>query len=510
MKAWRVLRATTRWSDAASAAALALIGALIGFSSGSGSEAGLDAMRYVPLAAVPLLFRYQVSSAPAVMFWFDAARQDVPGATSASIRAEWLRLALFLFCFFAPLAGVGLVVAGSDVLRVLPAALGVALAAVGVGALFAVMPYRWMPAMMVLVVGLVIAIILGWIPLEGGFPLTVGVAAFGAACALLARQLAALLRQGVDPAVGGDYAYAFSFGRHGSFFQAPNSWPFVVLLGEWRRHRGSRIGAPVASTPIGRLDVDARVCALLGEMPWQASVAPLRHALFWLGSILLYPLLMLGLFATLDVARGATREFIGEAGILSLVLLAYWAFVMGISIHGLYGRALRDPRCRADLVVELRLLPRVVAPARQWNRRLRRLWLPAGAALGGGVFLVAWAIGLGVQSLAHIVLVYALLVALFRVSIHVDLRADRWGRRVVYLGLLALGLLLLAGVPLWMFDQFPEMAAEPSSWFFGVPADAAPMLAFAPALPVVLLLALATWRLRRADGVGLVLGGCGG
>ena len=189
MTTFALLRATTRRGDAAWAVALAVIGALVGathaLAAGGDGAVADQALRFVPLAAMPLLLRYEFSSGPAVLFWFDAVRQSIPGVTRASFQAEFLRFAAFLLMILLPMAAVGAWMGG---LADLPygAVIGVAIAAAGIGGLTAVAPYRWMPFAVVGSLSVVLAIALGVLPVHGSTVLGLGFAA-GLVCAAAIR-----------------------------------------------------------------------------------------------------------------------------------------------------------------------------------------------------------------------------------------------------------------------------------------------------------------------------------
>jgi hypothetical protein len=79
------------------------MGGLIGFIGALASDdatLGAVSARTLPLVGLPLMFRYQFSSARSVLFWFDASRQAVPGVTSSSLVAEALRFSTFLAVLF--------------------------------------------------------------------------------------------------------------------------------------------------------------------------------------------------------------------------------------------------------------------------------------------------------------------------------------------------------------------------------------------------------------------------
>lgn len=158
MNAFKVLRATTSWGDAAWAVALAGMGALIGFIGALASNdptLGAMSTRMLPLVGLPLMFRYQFGSARSVLFWFDASRQAVPGVTSSSLVAEALRLSTLLAIVFGAMGIASWLAPGVVSSVVVAKTLAVALVASSIGALAAVMPYRWMPALMLLPIGLV-------------------------------------------------------------------------------------------------------------------------------------------------------------------------------------------------------------------------------------------------------------------------------------------------------------------------------------------------------------------
>lgn len=501
MKTLAVLRATTNAGDVAWVALLATAGALVGIANAAAGDPGASAphLRLLPLAAVPLMFRYQFGSAPAVLFWFDAARQAVPGVTAASLRAELLRLGLLLSSLLLPMAVAGLALDGAAALPALATMTGVAVAAAGVGAVVAVMPYRWMPIAMLAPIALAVLVVAGGVPAAGATALLGGLAAFGACAALAAWRLRDLLGRGVDPAVGGDYAFVFSFGRHaGSVFSAPDSAPLAVLL---RERRERREGAMSPAPPSG---LDARVSALLGESAWRQAVSPLRHLLSWAAVVLAYPLLMLGFFALVFPRLGGDRAIDGLFPLLFLTLLALWSFVMLGAMHQHTVRALARSRTEGDsLDAELRLLPGVAAPASAWARRLRPLWLPLGLATGGVAVLVAALGGVTLRGVLWLVVIAALQLAWMRLTLHAAVRAPRSATRPLGAAGAAIGLALLAGLPLWVEGLVPAFDAAVSRHVAALGIGPQPVVLALVSI-AVLLLGWAARRVATADGSGLL------
>lgn len=494
MTTFALLRATTRRGDAAWAVALAVIGALVGathaLAAGGDGAVADQALRFVPLAAMPLLLRYEFSSGPAVLFWFDAVRQSIPGVTRASFQAEFLRFAAFLLVILLPMAAVGAWMGG---LADLPygAVIGVAIAAAGIGGLTAVAPYRWMPFAVVGSLSVVLAIALGVLPVHGSTVLGLGFAA-GLVCAAAIRwRLTALRTRGVDPPVGGDYAFVFSLGRHGgSAFSAPDSAPLAVLMNE--RRTSAREGR-IPDAP------DARVRALLGPHAWQASVTPKVHLMQWALLIGVLPLLMTVFFGVLfhSLSDGATFGRI--AGVVVLMLVVMWGLVMGATMQMQYGMALRAHAGTGQgLDAELRLLPGVAAPVANWDRRLRPLWLWPGLALGGLVLGVAIMLGVEAAGLVILATVVGLELWRMRLTVHAALRGAAVAGRLVAAAGGATGLLLVLGTPYWANFR-PLIEA-----LHGDVAGALDQALAGLALVASLLLGIAAWRLHRVGPVGLV------
>ncbi|MCZ8113735.1 hypothetical protein [Silanimonas sp.] len=496
MSTFALLRATTRLSDAVWAVALALIGVFVGatfaMAAGGTDAVSAQALRFVPLAAVPLLLRYEFSSGPAVLFWFDAARQGMPGVTAASLRAEALRAVLLVLALILPMGAAAAAV--GDV-RALPAttALGVAIAAIGIGGLTAVAPYRWIPFAIIASLGLVVAIVSGWVPTHGPIVLALGIVVF-AACALAIRwRLRTLLRRGEDPEVGGDYAFVFGLGRHGGgAFSAPNSAPLAVLMGERRAH------AAAVRQPD---NPDARIRALLGPEAWHATVATRPHFLQWAALIGLWPLLMLAFLAILFQTIGVPNTSTSLAALIWLTMVVMWGVVMGGVMQLQYGRVLGASIGSGEgLDAELRLLPGVLASASVWDRRLRPLWLLPGLGVAALVVAVAATVGVGATGLGWLSGIAALELWRMRLSLQAALRGSRSARRFAMVAGAVTGLLLVLGVPLWAGDLLPG--------FNTAMARIVPALgpvALALALVSAGLLAAAECQLRRGQGASLLL-----
>ena len=462
MSAVKVFRATTGWSDGAWAAALAVIGALLGFI---GALAEVDptpaslGMKFVPLAGMPLMFRYQFASARSVLFWFDASRQAIPGVSAVCARTEVFRFMALLACLFMPMVATAWIAPGALSPMLVMLALAVALAAVAIGALAAVMPYRWMTVAMILNVGLVLLIVTGSLPTDGVTALMVAGIGFVIAMALVTRRLRALRRLGADPAVGGDYAFAFSLGRHsGTAFDAPNSAPFAVLFREHRERRGA---AKISRIPA---DQDARVLALLGEAGWRHAIAPRRHAMLWGGMMLGWPALMVGFFTvmyTLDPGRRPISEMLP---VLATMLFVMWGFMMNGALQAgaatLLAAGLRDT---GALHAELRLLPGVSGASSRWDRRLRPLWLPASLATAVSVLGVAALAGVSPTGMAFLTAVGALELVRMRISTHAALFGASAAQRFSIIGGALTGLALTYGFLVWMTGispNFDKLTAE--------------------------------------------------
>lgn len=501
MSAAATLRATTKAGDVAWAVALSLMGLLAGL--GNGASAAGDAADGGPalslglLAGCALMLRYQFASVPAALFWFDAARQSVPGATRSSLRAEAIRLLLFLSCLLLPMAAVGVVVGGLPGLAPMPAAIGVALAAIGIGALSAVMPYRWFPLSTLGSLVLVLGIVLGWVPTRGAVPLMVGLAIFALCAGLVAVRLGKLLARGADPAVGGDYAFVFSLGRHhGSAFTAPNSAPLAVL---WQERHERASARPMPS------GLDGRVRGLLGQQAWQLAAAPGRHALQWLGVIGLYPVIMLGFFAVLAHQGGGDTPFAGRQPLLLLVLVlvVLWGMVMGAAMQEQYVRGLKASRALGDgLDAELRLLPGVAASKEAWARRLRPLWLPQALGLGGLVVGLALVCGVAPMGVAVLALLAGLEAVRMRLAAWAALEGNGAASRLLGIAGAASGLLLLAALPVWVYGLVPPLDEALARGLTAIGLDAVRLLA--GVLVPMLLLVAAARKLRDAGGSVLV------
>lgn len=499
MSAAATLRATTKAGDVAWAVALSLMGLLAGLANGASAAGdaaeGGPALSLGLLAGCALVLRYQFASAPAVLFWFDAARQSVPGATRSSLRAEAIRLLLFLSCLLLPMAAVGVVVGGLPGLAPMPAAIGVALAAIGIGALSAVMPYRWFPLATLGSLVLVLGIVLGWVPTRGAAPLMVGLAIFALCAGLVAVRLGKLLARGADPAVGGDYAFVFSLGRHhGSAFTAPNSAPLAVL---WQERHERASARPMPS------GVDGRVRGLLGQQAWQLAVAPGRHALQWLGVIGLYPVIMLGFFAVLAHQGGGDTPFAGRQPLLLLVLVVLWGMVMGAAMQEQYVRGFKASRALGDgLDAELRLLPGVAASKEAWARRLRPLWLPQALGLGGVVVGLALACGVAPLGVAVLALLAGLEAVRMRLAAWAALEGNGAASRLLAIAGAASGLLLLVALPVWVHGLAPQLDEVLARGLSAIGLDAMRLLA--GVLVPILLLVAAARKLRDAGGSDLV------
>lgn len=497
MSAVATLRATTKAGDIAWAVTFSLMGLISGLATGA-SAAG-DTAGGVPALALGLLavcaLRYQFGSAPAALFWFDAARQSVPGATRSSLRAEAIRLLLFLSCLLLPMAAVGVVVGGWPGLAPMPAAIGVALAAIGIGALSAVMPYRWVPFSMLASLALVLVIVEGWIPTRVASLLAGGLVMFAICATMVALRLRSLLARGVDPTVGGDYAFVFSLGRHhGSAFTAPNSAPLAVL---WQERHERASARPMPS------GLDGRVRGLLGQQAWQLAVAPGRHALQWLGVIGLYPVIMLGFFAVLAHQGGGDTPFAGRQPLLLLVLVVLWGMVMGAAMQEQYVRGLRASRAFGDgLDAELRLLPGVAASKEVWARRLRPLWLPQALGLGGLVVGLALACGVAPMGVAVLALLAGLEAVRMRLAAWAALDGSRAASRLLAIAGAASGLLLLVALPVWVYGLAPPLDEVLARGLSAIGLDAVRLLA--GVLVPILLLVAAARKLRDAGGSDLV------
>lgn len=502
MSALKTLRATSGWGELAWVVVLSAIGALTGWLNGDFShsmaqgmlimdEATASSLFAAHTAIFLLLLRYQVGSGTSLLFWFDAARQGVPGITGASLRAEALRLVLLFAALFVPLAAVAMTMAGFDGLRGLPRNFAMALAAVGIGALCAVLPRRRIFSILMVSWGFFLAIWAGWMPRDPVFALLLGLAVFLGCAVLVALRLKALLVQSGDSIVGGDGPLAL--------------WVFGVA--------DAAAGSPATDSTDSRpsrllaaLDEDGRVRALLGEMPRQASVAPIRHTMLWLGEFFGYPALMLGFFAVMNGFDGVSFTFEGIARLsfLLLLLVAFWGSVMIVPSHAsYYGSVLRDPRSSPDIVPELSLIPGVVATPARWHRRLRRLWLPASIAFTTALLMCALLAGVGPWGLLHLAVAGGLLALLLRFSIHADLYRERVARRFVLAGQIAFGLYMLLGVPLWMTGPLDGFVGSYAAWLSG--HGLAPgSLAWLSVAPVLVLMALVVLRLRGVGETGLV------
>jgi hypothetical protein len=493
-----MLRATTTNGDFAWAVAMSIMGAFAGMASGAATS---DPAPFGPtsplglLAGCVLAFRYQFSSAPSVLFWFDSARQAVPGASISSVRAEALRLLFFLLCLFLPMAAVGIVVGGLPALASVPSAIGVALAAAGVGALNAVMPYRWFPLAILASLTLIPGIVLGWVPSRGATSFLIGLALFALSAGLIGFRLRRLLDRGVDPAVGGDYAFVFSLGRHaGSVFTAPNSAPLAVLWEERRQRAGA---GPAPS------DLDRRVCGLLGQQAWHVVATPGRHALQWLAVLGLYPVLMMGFFALMHHQNGDDTPFVGRATLLLLVLAVMWSMVIGGAMQELYVRGLRASRTRGDgLDAELRLLPGVAASKDAWARRLRPLWLPQALGVGGLVVGLAAACGISSMGVAALAFLAVLELARMRLSAWAALKGNRAASGLLGVAGAANGLLLLVVLPVWVYGLMPSLDEVLAQGLAAIGLDAMRLL-LVLLLPLPFLVAAAK-KLHGTDGSGLV------
>ncbi|WP_397572562.1 hypothetical protein [Silanimonas sp.] len=481
MSALKVLRATTTWGDAAWALSLAGMGALIGFIGALASDdatLGAVSARTLPLVGLPLMFRYQFSSARSVLFWFDASRQAVPGVTSSSLVAEALRFSTFLAVLFGAMGIASWLAPGVVSSVVVAKTLAVAMVASSIGALAAVMPYRWMPVMMLLPIGLVVVVSADSFSRMDADALQVAVPIVGLALVLMFRRLRSLRRAGVDPAVGGDYAFVFSFGRHtGSPFDAPNSAPLAVLL-QARRQR-----ARPANPTLDRLDADARVRALLGEQAWRQVADPARHWLKWAGVMLGWPMLMLGFFTVMYTLSPGKRTLSEMLVLLLVMLLVLWGFVMNGALQAGYARRLASElRETGALHAEVRLLPGVAAGYAAWRRRLRPLWLPQSLGmmllvLGTTAFAGVAPLGLGI--LAAVGLLEALRM---RTSTHGLMLGSKAAQRFSDAAGVATGLALVYGPMVWMQGISSHFDKLFGQFFHFIRVD--------PILPVMALLAL--------------------
>ena len=482
MNAFKVLRATTSWGDAAWAVALAAIGALIGLIGAIASDdASLAAIgsKIVPLIGLPIMFRYQFGSARAVLFWFDSARQAVPGVSHSSIAAEALRFFLMLGVLGGAMAFASWLAPGAVSPSLAAKALAVTLVASVIGALAAVMPYRWMPVMMLLFVGLVVLLASGRLPKAGWNALLVATAIFGAGLVLVSRRLQALLRKGVDPAVGGDYAFVFSFGRHaGSVFDAPNSAPLAVLLRERRQRERA------ASLATDRLDSDSRVNALFGEQAWQRATAPSRHWLAWAGLMLSWPALMLGVFALIYTLNPGKHSLSEMVALLLVLVFVLWGFVINGAVQvGRMRRLASELRETGALHAELRLLPGIAVQEAAWNRRLRPLWLPENLGMTFFFMVIAAFAGVAPLGIAFLGGVGLLEAARIRTLTHAMLFGAAAARRFSEAAGTATGLAFVAGPMIWFRGVSPELDK-----LFGQIADA---LGVEPVLPLGVLIVVA-------------------
>lgn len=504
MNAFKVLRATTSWGDAAWAVALAGMGALIGFIGALASNdptLGAMSARMLPLVGLPLMFRYQFGSARSVLFWFDASRQAVPGVTFSSLVAEALRFSTLLAIAFGAMGIASWLAPGVVSSVVVAKTLAVALVASSIGALAAVMPYRWMPAMMLLPIGLVVFVSAGAFSKMGADALQLAVPIVGLALVLMFRRLRSLRRAGVDPAVGGDYAFVFSFGRHaGGALDAPNSAPLAVLLSE-RRHRSRS-----AATTLDRLDADARVRALLGEQAWEQVTEASRHWLKWAGLMLGFPMLMLA-FTAVTVTLSPGKRTLPEMLVLALVFsMGIWGFLMNGALQA--GRARRlasELRDTGALHADLRLLPGVAAEGLSWSRRLRPLWLPQSLGMVVMVLATTAFAGVAPAGLGFLAAVGLFEALRMRTSTHALLLGSRSAQRFSDAAGVATGLALVYGPMVWMqgisalFDKLGRQLVE------AVGVD--------PNLPVMVLLVaaggllgIAALRLHREHDDALVRG----
>jgi hypothetical protein len=498
MNALAVLRATTKSGDIIWAVFLVVLGALAGWASGTRDPSAYGDGNAAPLAlkvGFALWFRYQFTSAPAALFWFDAARQAVPGATQAALQAEAIRLVLCLVCLLLPMAGVGVMLGGLPALAAVPAATGTAVAFVGLGALTAVTPYRWFAPLNLVSAVCFLAVISGWLPTKGAVLLPVGLAIFALCAIFVAVQLRHLLQRGADPAIGRDYAAIFSIGRHaGIAFTAPNNAPIVVLANE-RRAR--------TTTAIAPNQHDARVLGLLGEDAWHLATTPARHALRWLVVIAVYPLLMIGFFAWMHHQYGDDTPFAGRVPMLLLVLVVLWGMAMNAAMQAQYLRGLRASRARADgLYAELQLLPGVAASRATWSRRLRPFWLPPSLAMGViAVGLVA-AFGVSWIGVAALALLAGMEAVRMRLSAWAALVGNPTASRLLGIVGAASGFALLVALPVWIYGVVPSVDQALTREFvsIGVPLTQLLVVLLFPAL----LLLLAAWYLRGAQRSGLV------
>lgn len=449
MSALKVLRATTSAGDVAWAVALAGIGALIGFiGSLASDDATLAAIgsKIVPLIGLPLMFRYQFGSARSVLLWFDASRQAVPGVTPSSVVAEALRFLGFLAVLFGAMGLASWLAPGAVAADMMAKALAVALVAAVVGALVAVMPYRWMPAMMLLPVALVVFVSADAFSKLAHLVLPVAVPVVGLGLVLLFRRLDSLRQAGVDPAVGGDYAFVFSLGRHsGSVMDAPNSAPLAVLFHE-RRQRSR-----TAAATLERLDADARARALLGEQAWAQATAPVRHWLTWAAVMLGWPILMLGAFTVMYTLSPGKRELSEMLALLFVMALVLWGFMINGAMQvGAARRLAPELRDTAALHADLRLLPGVAAPGRSWRRRLRVLWLPQSLGLLALVLAAATVAGVAPAGLAVLAAVGLFEALRMGVSTHALMLGSRSAQRFADAAGVATGLALVYGPTVWM------------------------------------------------------------
>lgn len=498
MNALAVLRATTKTGDLIWAMSLAVLGAVAGWMSGS-SAAAPDGDGTVPAMAwtctFALAFRYQYSSAAATLFWFDAARQALPGATTASLQAEAMRLLLFLACLLLPMTAVAVTIGGVHALAPFPVTVGLALAAVGLGALSAVAPYRWFMLLTLTTLAAYLVVISGWLPNSSAVHTLAGLAIFALCVLLAAQRLKQLLQHGADPAVGGDYAFVFSLGRHaGSAFTAPNSAPLAVLANE----RRARAGATIA--PAHR---DVRVRGLLGEDAWRLTTRPARHALQWLLVIAIQPVLMIGFFAWMHTQHGDDQPFAGRAPMLLLVLTVLWGMTMNAAMQAQYLRGLRASQARADgLDAELQLLPGVAANKATWSRRLRPLWLPQSLAMGAIAVGLAAVFGTSWIGVAALALLAGMEAVRMRLSVWAALVGKPKASRLLNIAGFASGFALLVVLPVWIYGLLPavDQALTRDLGSIGVALTHLLMVLLVPAL----LLLVAAWDLRGAHRSGLV------
>lgn len=493
MKALAVLRATTGGGELGWMVALTAAGLLVATAQAAAVDAQAGAQRLVainaPIAAMMLMFRYSFGSHRAALFWFDAARQQVPGIHAACLQAEALRLVGLLTAFVAGIV-LGLAAFGAiDRLPILLPSLAVGLAAAGLGLLTAVMPYRWAPLMALLDMAAILGFGAGVLPSAGAGLVALGVGTFVAALLVVAWRLRGLLARGVDPAVGGDYAFVFSFGRHsGDVFSAPNSAPLAVLM----RERQARAGEPALPD-----DPDARVRGLLSEPAWQATVSPRRHRRQWALLILGYPALMLPFFALWSGFLSDDGNFGGLLPFMLLMLVLVWGLAMATTMQEQYARTLRDTGAAGDVLRdELRLLPGVVTGRQRWDRRLRPLWAPAGLTLGAIAMGLGAVLGVQAPGLAALAGLLGCWIGQMRLSMHVGLQDDPGAIRWVTVAGLVNGLVLFAVLPLVLQGLVAEIDAALARGLAQL-GTTAQGLAAITLLPALALQVGVAWRLRR-------------